>query len=107
VVVSLKPWNKPPTDWIKLSIDGSFSLENQFACTGVVLRDRDDAPLVPSWHLLYGRDSAPEAERRVTRSLRSIIASCRSLLNRTAHNYKEYITSSTLCLRIKPIASQY
>jgi hypothetical protein len=36
VTPSLKPWTKPPTGWIKLSIDGSYS-SGEFAGVGTVV----------------------------------------------------------------------
>jgi hypothetical protein len=37
----VKPWLKPPEGWVKLTVDGSFKVEDGLTCTGMVLRDAD------------------------------------------------------------------
>jgi ribonuclease HI len=36
-----KPWLKPPTGWVKLTVDGSFRVEDGTAGLGMVLRDEE------------------------------------------------------------------
>uniref|UniRef100_A0ACD6A3W9 Uncharacterized protein n=1 Tax=Avena sativa TaxID=4498 RepID=A0ACD6A3W9_AVESA len=39
--LAAKPWLRPPEGWVKLTIDGSFCMEDDTAGTGMVLRDSE------------------------------------------------------------------
>jgi ribonuclease HI len=59
-----KPWSKPPTGWIKLSIDGSFRMEDRMAGLGMVLRDEEGLPIFSACQFLEDCQSPMEAELR-------------------------------------------
>jgi ribonuclease HI len=59
-----KPWKKPPMDWVKLSVDGSFNASNKSARAGITLRDENGRPIVLACRSLEGCLEAIEAELR-------------------------------------------
>jgi ribonuclease HI len=60
----VKPWAKPPTGWVKLSIDGSFKAEDHLAGAGMVLRDELGLTIFTACHTLEDCHAPVEAELR-------------------------------------------
>ena len=57
-----KPWLRPPSGWVKLSIDGSFRKEDGTAGIGMVLRDEFGAVIFSACRFLPSCEEALEAE---------------------------------------------
>ena len=59
-----KPWSKPPMGWVKLTIDGSFKVENGTAGAGMILLDADGGIIFSAYRSLHSCEEALEAELR-------------------------------------------
>ena len=59
-----KPWTKPPMGWVKLTIDGSFKVENGTAGAGMILLDADGGIIFSACRSLHSCEEALEAELR-------------------------------------------
>jgi ribonuclease HI len=59
---SVKPWVRPPSGWVKLTIDVSYKRDNGYAGTGIVLRDDAGAVIFLSCRYLPACEEALEAE---------------------------------------------
>jgi ribonuclease HI len=59
-----KPWCKPPTGWVKLTVDGSFSDKDQSAGLGMVLRNEEGQPIFASCRYMDDCLSPLESELR-------------------------------------------
>jgi ribonuclease HI len=56
------PWVKPPTGWVKLTIDGSFRAEDGTAGIGMVLRDDTGEVIFSACQFINSCEEALEAE---------------------------------------------
>ena len=59
-----KPWSKPPLGWVKLSIDGSFRVEDGTAGAGMILRDANGGIIFSACRSLQLCAEVLEAELR-------------------------------------------
>ena len=59
-----KHWSKPPDGWVKLTIDGSYKMEDGSAGTGMILRDVSGSIIFSACRSLQSCGDALEAELR-------------------------------------------
>lgn len=57
-----KPWPKPPTGWVALSVDGSYVKETGLAGSGMILRDSEGAVIFSAYRYLFHCKDALESE---------------------------------------------
>ena len=56
------PWPRPPTGWVALSVDGSFSSHDGRASAGMVLRNGDGTTIFAAYRYIFHCNDAFEAE---------------------------------------------
>lgn len=56
------PWPPPPVDHVALSVDGSFSIEDGSAATGMILCRRDGSVIFAAYRFIFHCNDALEAE---------------------------------------------